>query len=241
MLATIQFMYFKLMGLIFRQLTPSVLMTELLAGENFFEILWHDAYYVISSNNFFTLIKFIALIYFEMILIFFVLCASADYSYRQQNYFNSKYKSIKISFQHWRIICAWGFIELCTQGFSSLFGTIGALFYLAWNLITIFDVQILIFEHVSVGQIIKKSWQLFKKTFRQVIAFDVIIEGLLIIFAFILYIATKQYITNFPIPEAVNYNGILIFLILYLISSVMILEVVVFTGFYQKIKKSNDY
>lgn len=237
LLAAIQYIHLKITGLIHHRLTLGVLITELLAGENFFEILWHDAQFTVSANNFFTLLAFIMLLYVEIVLVFFVLSASSLYTFKQQN--NSIRKSMYTSLTRWRAICAWGLFELCAQGSSSLLGDVGVLLYFVWHMITIFDVQILSFDHVGVYRVLKKSWQLFKQNFSKVVAFDVIIEGLLIIVGFLLYSISTQYIPSISLVDSENYNDIVIFLILYFMSSVMVFEVVVFTNLYKVIEKNN--
>lgn len=235
MLAAIQFIHLKITGLVNPRLTLGVLMTELLAGENFFEILWHDADFTFSGNNFFTFLNFIGLLYIEIILIFFVLCATAHYSFTQQN--NSIRKSIQTSLTHCRGICGWGLIELCAQGSTSFLGNVGSILYFVWNLITIFDIQILSFDRFSAYHVLKKSWKLFTQTFSEVVAFDIIIEGFLIVIGLGIYTVSKQYISGISLTGSENYNDIIVFLTLYLISSVMILETVVFTMLYKTIEK----
>lgn len=234
MLTTIQFIHLQITGLIHHR-TLGFLMTELLAGENFFEILWHDAQFTLSGNNFLTFLNFITLLYIDIILIFFVLCAVAHYAFKQQN--NSIRKSIVTSMTHWYAICGWGLIELGAQGFSSVLGGVGVLLYFAWNIITIFDVQILSFDPVNAYHVLKKSWKLFMQSFSEVVALDVIIEGFLIIIGLVIYTISKQYISGINFAELENYNDLVVFLILYLISSVMIFEVVVFTNLYKAIEK----
>jgi hypothetical protein len=236
-LATIQLIHFKVTGLIHRRLTLSVLMTELLGGKNFFEILWHEASFIPSSNNFFTLFTYIVLIYIEIILIFFVLCSAAHYTHMEHD--NSILKSMQKSVRHWRVICEWAFIELCAQGFSSLLAEVGALLYFTWNIITIFDVQILSFDDVSPYGVLKKSLRLFKQSFSEVVALDVIIEGLLITIGLAIYTVSEEYLGSASIdPTWLDYNSMLIFLILYLMSSVIIFEVVLFTKLYKTIEKN---
>ena len=236
-LAVIQFMHLKVTGFIHHRLTLGILITELLAGENFFEILWHNAHFTFSVNNFFTLVAFIALLYLKIILIFFILSAACQYTFKQKN--NSIPKSIKASLSHWRGICVWALFELFAQGFSSLVGDIGALLYFTWNIVTIFDIQLLTFEPVGAYQILKKTWGLFKKNFSEIVALDVIIEGLLVTAGLILYSISRRYMPNISLVESKDYNEIIIFLILYLISSVMIFETVVFTNLYKAIGKND--
>jgi hypothetical protein len=223
----------KITGLIHYRLTPGVLITELLAGENFFEILWHEGRFILSGNTSFTFIKFVIFLYIEIVLIFFVLCATAHYTLKQSN---SIRKSTLASLSHWRGICVWGLIELFAQGSSSFLGSVGTLLYFAWNLMTIFDIQILSFDRFSVYHMLKKSWKLFTQTFSEIVALDIIIEGFLIIIGLGIYIVSKQYISGISIIGTENYNDIVVFLILYLISSVMIFEAVVFTKLYKKIE-----
>ena len=238
LLAAIQFIHLKITGLIHHRLTLGVLMTELLAGENFFEILWHDAHFTVSANNFFTLLAFIALLYLEIILVFFVLSAASHYTFKQEN--NSLRKSMQTSLTHWYAICAWGLFELCAQGSSSLLGYIGVLLYFVWNIITIFDVQILSFDRVNAYHVLKKSWKLFKQNMSGIVALDVIIEGLLMTAAVILYFISRRYMTDISLADSQNYSDIVIFLVLYLMSNVMIFEVVVFTNLYKAIEKKNE-
>ncbi len=239
LLALIQFMHLKITGVIRSRLTLGVLMTELLSGENFFEILWQDTHFMASTkDSLYTLVAFIALLYLEIVLSLFVLSAAAHYTAQQSN---SIGKSIRTSLTHWRAICVWGLIEVSTQGSSSLLGEAGAVLYFVWNIITIFDVQILSFDHVSAYGVIKKSWRLFKQNFSEVVAFDVIIEGLIISMGFILYSIFKHYIPSTGLGESENYSNVIILLILYLISSVMILEVVVFTNLYRAIEKVSKH
>ena len=233
MLTTIQFIHLQITGIIHHR-TLGFLMTELLAGENFFEILWHDAKFTLSGNNFLTFLKFISLLYLEIILVFFVLCAAAHYAFKQQN--NPIRKSIVTSMTHWYAICGWGLIELGAQGLSSVLGGVGALLYFAWNIITIFDVQILSFDTVNAYHVLKKSWKLFLQSFSEVVTLDVIIEGFIVIIGLVIYAISKQYISGINFTELEN-NDLVVFLILYLISSVMIFEVVVFTNLYKTIEK----
>lgn len=235
LLAAVQFIHLKITGLIHHRLTVGLLMTELLAGENFFEILWHDAHFTLSSTNFLKFFNFVGFLYLEIILIFFILCAAAYYTLKQGS---SLWNSLRKSMSRWQAICGWGLIELCAQGLSSHLGNIGALLYFAWNIITIFDVQILAFDHLNAYQILKKSWGLFKNTFSEVVAFDVIIEGLLILIGIGIYFISEQYIAGINLAEFQNYNDFVVFLILYLISSIMLLEVVIFTNLY-KVNEKN--
>lgn len=235
LLAAVQFIHLKITGLIHHRLTVGLLMTELLAGENFFEILWHDAHFTLSSTNFLKFFNFVGFLYLEIILIFFVLCAAAYYTLKQGS---SLWNSLRKSMSRWQAICGWGLIELCAQGLSLHLGNIGALLYFAWNIITIFDVQILAFDHLNAYQILKKSWGLFKNTFSEVVAFDVIIEGLLILIGIGIYFISEQYIAGINLAEFQNYNDFVVFLILYLISSIMLLEVVIFTNLY-KVNEKN--
>lgn len=235
LLAAVQFIHLKITGLIHHRLTVGLLMTELLAGENFFEILWHDAHFTLSSTNFLKFFNFVGFLYLEIILIFFVLCAAAYYTLKQGS---SLWNSLRKSMSRWQAICGWGLIELCAQGLSSPLGNIGALLYFAWNIITIFDVQILAFDHLNAYQILKKSWGLFKNTFSEVVALDVIIEGLLILIGIGIYFISEQYIAGINLAEFQNYNDFVVFLILYLISSIMLLEVVIFTNLY-KVNEKN--
>lgn len=237
MLTAIQFIHLKIAGLIHYRLTPGVLITELLAGENFFEIFRHDAHFTLSGNNFFTYLNFVVFLYIEIVLIFFVLCATAYYALEQPN--NSIQKSTQASLSHWRGICVWGFIELGAQGSSSFLGSVGTLLYFAWNLITIFDIQILSFDRFSAYHVLKKSWKLFIQTFSEVVALDIIIEGFLLLIGLGIYTVSKQYILGTGLADSENYNDIVVFLILYLISSVMIFEAVVFTKLYKKIEKND--
>jgi len=237
LLAAIQFIYMKIIGLIHYRLTLGFLIKELLAGENFFEILWHNAHFTISADNFFSLLALTVLLYLEIILILFVLSASSHYTFKQQN--NSIRKSLQTSLTHWRAICTWGLLELCTLGSSSLLGDLGGLLYFVWNIITIFDVQILSFDNVSAYGVIKKSWKLFKQNFSKVVVFDIIIEGLLIIAGLILYFISRQHMPSTSIAGLENYSDIIIFLTLYLISSVMVFEVVIFTKLYKTVEKNN--
>lgn len=236
LLALIQFIHLKIMGVIHHRFTLSAIMTELLTGESFFEILGHNSQISISKNSL-VFLEFITLLYLEIILVLLILCMSAYYSFNANNHSKSIRESIRKSFSHWRLICAWGSIELCAQAASALSGEIGGLVYFVWNLVTIFDIQILVIEHVGVWQILKKSWQLFKKNFREIVVLDIIIEGALIISGFMIFTWAKKYISDFHFVGLVNYNDPLVFLILYVISSAMVLEVVVFTSFYKELKK----
>lgn len=227
LLSATQFLAFMATGFIHSRLKISLLISESLAGLNFFEILF-DSVPSITSGKLMSM----AFILWAELFIVYALCSAISYytMYHEVRVFES-FKIIRFK---WKQLLFFALFETVMLFFCALLGFIGDIIYFLWQWITIFTIQLITFEPISVIGSIKKSLSYFKKNLVYIVGIDSVFELGLIALAGVLYYAPGKALSE-PVALALqNYGAALV--LLYVISIVYVIETITFTLFYKVLR-----
>ncbi|GMU18880.1 MAG: hypothetical protein AMXMBFR12_00720 [Candidatus Babeliales bacterium] len=232
LLSLVQFLTFVATGFIHSKLKISLIVSELLAGLNFFEILFE------SINN----IKPAQLGMGAIILcieLFFIFCINSAVAWYSLQHTEQKKIECK-QYYHlfltiWPSLAWYALIETAVLFITALMGWVGSILYFLWQWGTIFMIQIITFEKENGLQAIKKSFNNFTKNIAHVVSIDILYESVLIAGAFLLYFITQQTIAKPMGLAKLSYGASIV--LLYLLSILYVLETVTFTLLYMKLKK----
>lgn len=235
LLTLIQFITLLSTGFIHSKLRLSVLISESMAGLNFFEILFES----VSHVNVTQILFLVLLLFFELFLIYFVCSAVSCYARVQ---WNGEQASIAYSFKRAAKklgkLGGYALLETVILFLCALLGVVGNMIYFGWQLLTVFNIQFISFEPVSVLGALYRSAQFFLKNVTQALSIDALIELALVLSMSIVYYFSQQSLLE-PI-KSVSENYFITFFLLYLLSVLYVLENVTFTLLYVEIKENRS-
>lgn len=235
LLTLIQFITFASTGFIHSKLRLSLMLSESLAGLNFFEILFESANQIKTAQ-----ILMLALLLVLELFLIYIICSAVSWFIKEK--LNHSQQSILSSFafavKKSRQLIMYALLETVVLFVCALFDGIGSVFYFAWQLLTIFNIQFITFESVAVFSAIWHSAYYFLKNSMEVLSIDVLIELALIITVSGIYYFSQQSLVQ-PI-KALSENYLIAFCLLYLVSILYVLEAVTFSLLYLDMKKNRS-
>lgn len=232
LLTFIQFITLFSTGFVHSKLRLSLMISESLAGLNLFEILFE----LVNQIKWTQILMLGLLLVLELFLIY-IICSAVSWFAKEK--FKHSQQSIGNSFRvagkkskQWALYAV---LETVVLFLCALLGGIGSLLYFAWQLLTIFNIQLITFESVTVFGAIWRSAYYFMKNCMEVISIDALIELVLIVTISGIYYFSQQSLAE-PI-KTLSENYLIAFCLLYLISILYVLEAVTFSLLYLDMKK----
>jgi hypothetical protein len=235
LLTLIQFVTFISTGFIHSKLRLSLMLSESLAGLNFFEILFESVNQIKTAQ-----ILMLALLLVLELFLIYIICSAVSWfikeklNHSQQSILSSFAFAVKKSKQ----LIMYALLQTVVLFVCALFDGIGNVFYFAWQLLTIFNIQFITFESVTVFSAIWRSAYYFMKNFMEVLSIDALIDLALIITVSGIYYFSQQSLVQ-PI-KALSENYLIAFCLLYLVSILYVLEAVTFSLLYLEMKKNRS-
>lgn len=231
-LALVQFIAFSFTGLIHSKLKLSFLLSESLSGLNYFEILFESIWNLNTPQ----LLTAAILLFIQLFLIFIISSATSYYVMQKLNH---EKQSIKKSFLNAlnkiRPLGIFACLEVIIMLLCAFLGIAGSIAYFLWQLLTVFNIQIITFESINILAVFLKSLRYFKTNITNILSIDIALELFLIAMALFGYFFYQKTIVE-PISLLADNYAIAI-LILYVMATVNLIEVVAFTFFYNIINK----
>ena len=230
-----------LMNLIDPQLSLSILISEFLTGQSFFNVIFnYRATYESYSIELF-IIKTI-LFFFEFLIISYISIVLISYSDKLLNHEETTHKTCFINgLKKFRILIKWSIINVLFYFLFAVTGFIGIFLEFFWQIGTSLSLQIIFFENKNILQVLMNSFKYLKKMFGNFLGIDFFINIILITLSSMSYYLLKSQIQptfNFLNDFKIK-NILLIVLMFYLISVVIVSEVMTFTALFKIMKQNN--
>lgn len=233
LLTVIQLSKFLLTGFINPKISLSTLISESLAGLNFFEILFM---YLPSSKVSDILMQVLFGFLLLLTELFLILLMSGAACLYTNSIIEQKDFSIGSSFDYslkkskkWLYLALFDAIILFS---CALVGVAGNILYFLWEACTAFTIPILIFEHISVSSAIKKSFLYLSKNISRIFEIDAILELILIILGILIYYIYEQFITA-QVTFLNKFPWIILLVIMYGMAVVYLVQIITFTKLYR--------
>lgn len=214
---------------------------EILSGTNVFELLWqHFSPFALSTFYMFVFS------FFEYAALGLVGCVLIYCTYRR--FLSYEQAHVKIPSPRFEpfiallknkapLICLFAFLQTCICLVTALVGPAGNILLFVWELITVFCLQIITFENISMFDVLKKSFSYFRKNMANVVSADILFELFFVVIGFLLYHFSRVHMIDYL--GSLLHNYVLIAFIMYGISLVWVIEILTFTQVYYLIKKLN--
>jgi len=231
-----------LTNLIDPNLSLSILISEFLSGQSFFNTIlnYRSIKYSFYSINLF-LIKVI-LFFFEFLIISYISIVLINFSDKLLDHKKVTYKTCFINgLKKLPVLFKWSILNVLLYFIFAILGFIGNFMEFLWQIATSLSLQIIFFENKNILQVLSGSFKYFKKMFGNFLGIDFFINIILIILSSISYYLYKnQIIHSFNLAIDLNLKGLFsLILIFYLMAVVIVSEIVTFTLLYKIIKKPN--
>jgi hypothetical protein len=212
----------------------SMLYTEALVGQNFFDVLV-DFFQMPITIDKISLIMTNVFLYFIELLIVYHTSIALVYFYATFTSLDliSIRQSFKMSLTKFSLTCAWILVNMLVFLICSLTGFIGDIAQFFWQLTTVFSFQIIAFEKRKTWGILRQSVIYFKKRFSNILGFDLLTDFILVLLSASFYYFYKAQVTptfNFLTSP----DNLLVILMFYLITIVYASEIMTFTALYQR-------
>lgn len=213
----------------------SVLITEFLSGQSFFEIMLDHLSLPISLKYLkLNLIKTL-LLFIELFIVYYISLTVTFYVFFQiYKKPISIWQSFIKSFQKFKILSKWVIIVMVISFITALFGIIGDILQFLWQLSTALSIQVIAFENKNIWQVLNFSIKYFKRIFANIIGIDLFTDLLLVLFTgFFYFLYKSQFIPAFNLlTDKPTTSFIYIFLAFYIFSTVLVSETIAFTNLY---------
>lgn len=235
-LTLIQFLTFTAVGIINPKLLYSILITETLSGFNFFDILFAYVPFSVTITKIGKICLDALILINNLFLGYLVSCAVIHYTWLRHTgnataRFAFKYACTKLN-----LLFHLAVLETCVIFFMALIGAWGNLFYFIWQMIMVFAIQIITFQDIKISAVVKKSAHFFFKNVKNILGVGTVLNFVIITAAILLYYFYSRAIFA-PIKDITNYSYLGIFIILYLLSVLYMIQIITFTNFYSIITK----
>ena len=235
-IALVQFLRILLIGFIDRRIQLSILFTEYLVGQNFYDILVDYFKLPITIKDINLLIFKNCIFLIELFITFYTTIALVYYTrFQIEEAEISIYQSFYKSYKKINLIIQWTIISSIIMFLSAFFGFMGEFLAFIWQLSTGLSLQIIAFENKNISKVMQNSFIYFKKRFGNFLGIDLLIDFIIVTITAIFYYVYQTQITpsfNF-LKETHNINFLFIAIVFYILAIVYISEVITFTLLYK--------
>lgn len=231
LLAVVQFIILLSTGFVHSKLRLSLMITESLAGLNFFEVLFESVNQIKNAQ-----VLLLGLLL--CIELFFIYSIYSAVSWFIKERPRSILKSFIVAAKKSKQLACYALLETIILLICALLGGIGNLIYFGWQFLTVFNIQLITFESVTFLNATVRSTRYFLKNFAQVLSIDALLE-----FTIIVIMSSVYYFSQKPLLEpikTISENYFVAFFLLYLLSILYVLETVTFTLLYIAIKENRN-
>lgn len=214
------------------RISKTILITEFLSGESFFEILIDYLKFPVTGYDLKLIFVKNVLFLIELTTLYFTNITLSFYVYHKNLTITECFKK---TITRSKVAFSWVIIEILVLFITALLGFIGNILQFIWQLSTALSVQIIAFEKKNIFEILKSTFIYFKKTFDNILGIDLIIDFMLVILSAVFYYIYKTSVVptfNFLNAEK-EINLFIITLAFYILSTIQVLEVITFTKLYK--------